>query len=427
MNRDILHYLYGLGRFGIKLGLETVTGLLNLLGDPHQKYKSIHLAGTNGKGSTAAFLAQILREAGYTVGLYTSPHLIKFNERIKINGKDISNQDLMELVATVREKVKEHHLQPTFFEFTTALAFLYFAQKEIDIAVIETGMGGRLDATNVIQPEISIITNISLDHQQYLGETKEKIAMEKAGIIKQGGIVITAENDKEVIKIIERNCIQNKAKLFFADEMQLQDWSLDGQNFITNGCRYTISLLGEHQLQNAAVTIKAASLLRERGFSISPQNIQQGLKKAYWPGRLEVVYDKPFILVDCAHNVAGMQELAKFIHVLPQKKILLLGIAADKQIPEMVSLIAPLVEEVIISKGSYKPADPMIIAEEAKKYVDKVVIEPEPEKALREALSRLQDEDALVVTGSIYFVGEILKYRNQYHKLFKEGAGSKKY
>lgn len=404
-----MQYLYGLERLGIKLGLEEVTKLLNILGNPHQKCKSIHIAGTTGKGSTAAFLAQILQEAGYTVGLYTSPHLIKFNERIKINGKGISDQDLISLVKTVKEKVEQNNLQPTFFEFTTALAFLYFAREKIDVAVIETGMGGRLDATNVIQPEVAVITNISLDHQQYLGETKEKIAVEKAGIIKRNGIVVTAEKDREVIKIIERSCMEKKAKLFLTNEAQLKEWNLNGQSFILDGSEYNISLLGEHQLQNAAVAIKATSLLRERGFSISPLNIRQGLKKAYWPGRLEVVCKEPFILVDCAHNVAGMQELTKFVRALPQRKVLLLGIAADKQILEMVSLIAPLFEEVIISKGNYKPADPAIIAKEVKKYVTKVAIEPEPEKALRKALSRLSSGGVLLVTGSIYFVGDVLK------------------
>src|SRR3989338_1157699 len=182
MKRAALEYLYGLERFGIKLGLEVITTLLNTLGNPHQQYKSIHIAGTNGKGSTAAFLAQILIEAGYKVGLYTSPHLIQFNERIKINGKDISELDLINLIAVIKEKAEKNNLQLTFFEFTTALAFFYFAQQKIDVAVVETGMGGRLDVTNVIQPEVTIITNISLDHQQYLGETKEEIAAEKSGI-----------------------------------------------------------------------------------------------------------------------------------------------------------------------------------------------------------------------------------------------------
>ncbi len=415
MEREALDYLYGLERFGIKWGLEVITTLLNTLGNPHQQYKSIHLAGTNGKGSTAAFLAQILMEAEYKVGLYTSPHLIQFNERIKINGKDISDQDLVNLVTLVKEKAEQNNLQPTFFEFTTAVAFLYFAQQKIDIAVIETGMGGRLDATNVIRPEVALITHISLDHQHYLGETKEKIAMEKAGIIKEKGIVVSSEQDTEALKIIEKNCREKKAELFLSDKAWLQKADLEKQIFTVNEQEYIIHLLGEYQLQNAALAIRAASLLVERGLPVSLYNIQAGLKKTYWPGRLEIVCREPFVLVDCAHNVAGMRELARFIRSVSRRKVLLLGIAADKQISEMVSAVAPLVEEIIISKGNYKPAEPLIIAQEARKYVTKVMIEPEPEKAFRQALSRLPSDGVLVVTGSIYFVGEILKYRKYLH------------
>jgi len=414
MKRAALEYLYGLERFGIKLGLEVITTLLNTLGNPHQQYKSIHIAGTNGKGSTAAFLAQILIEAGYKVGLYTSPHLIQFNERIKINGKDISELDLINLIAVIKEKAEKNNLQLTFFEFTTALAFFYFAQQKIDVAVVETGMGGRLDVTNVIQPEVTIITNISLDHQQYLGETKEEIAAEKSGIIKDKAIVVTVEEDKEVLKIIEKKCMEKNAGLFLSDKAWPQEASLERQIFTVKGQEYTIHLLGEHQLQNAALAIKAASLLAERGLLISSYNIQEGFKKAYWPGRLEIICNEPLVLVDCAHNLAGMQELARFIRSLSRRKVLLLGIAADKQISEMVSVIAPLVEEIIISKGNYKPADPLIIALEARKYVTKVIIEPEPEKALLTALSRLPTGAVLLVTGSIYFVGEILKYRGYF-------------
>ena len=319
MKRAALEYLYGLERFGIKLGLEVITTLLNTLGNPHQQYKSIHIAGTNGKGSTAAFLAQILIEAGYKVGLYTSPHLIQFNERIKINGKDISELDLINLIAVIKEKAEKNNLQLTFFEFTTALAFFYFAQQKIDVAVVETGMGGRLDVTNVIQPEVTIITNISLDHQQYLGETKEEIAAEKSGIIKDKAIVVTVEEDKEVLKIIEKKCMEKNAGLFLSDKAWPQEASLERQIFTVKGQEYTIHLLGEHQLQNAALAIKAASLLAERGLLISSYNIQEGFKKAYWPGRLEIICNEPLVLVDCAHNLAGMQELARVIPSLSRR------------------------------------------------------------------------------------------------------------
>ncbi len=446
---DMLNYLYSLERFGIKLGLEVMQKLMAVLDNPERAFKSIHIAGTNGKGSTAAFLASILQEAGYKTGLYTSPHLVRFNERIKINGRDISDAGLRRLIAIIRKAVEEnqtgkHSFQPTFFEFTTAMAFLHFAQEKVELAVIETGMGGRLDATNVITPEISIITSIGMEHTQYLGNTLLKIAAEKAGIIKKGIPAVIAEKNQRLASFFRKACARKKAPAHILDEeihYHPERWDLSGQRFRASfmagtmtgaltagknpaaGKRFTagensfgrsavrdffhIPLLGQHQLRNAAGAMLAASYL-----GIPPENIKTGLAKTHWPGRLEIISGKPFILADCAHNAAGMLELAKFIRVLPHRKIILLGISEDKQIPEMVSLIAPLAEEIIISKGNYKPAEPDIIAKEARKYAAKVEIEPQPEKALRKALSRLSNDSVLLATGSIYFVGEILKYRN---------------
>ena len=198
--------MYSLERFGMKLGLDVITDLLQHLGNPHLQFKSIHVAGTNGKGSTCSFLASILQEAGYKTALYTSPHLVKFNERIKVNGNDISDQYLASLAKKIKKTAEQHKIELTFFEFTTALAFLYFARQKVDIVVVETGMGGRLDATNVLHPLLSVITNISFDHQKHLGDTLEKIAWEKAGIIKKDGIIVTAERNPAVLEVFREEC-----------------------------------------------------------------------------------------------------------------------------------------------------------------------------------------------------------------------------
>ena len=294
--QETLDYLYGLERFGIKLGLEVVTELLELLGNPQDQLKSIHIAGTNGKGSTANFIYSVLKEAGYKVGLYTSPHLIKFNERIKINDVEISDNELVELTELIKKKKK--NLQPTFFEFTTALAFLYFAQQKCDYVVIETGMGGRLDATNVLNPLVSVITNVSLDHTKYLGEDKLQIAGEKAAIIKENGIVVTGEKDGNVLELFLKVCLEKNAELVILKEEEINKSDLK------------ITMLGKHQLRNAALAKKAIELSQ---IKITPNAMEQWLMKAKWPGRLQMVCDKPLVILDGAHNVVGMEKLKEFV------------------------------------------------------------------------------------------------------------------
>src|SRR3989338_1387571 len=250
--QSTLDYLYSLERFGIKLGLETTQKMLDVLENPHHTFKSIHVTGTNGKGSTCAFLASILQEAGYKTGLYTSPHLVKFNERIKINGFDIPHQDLLQLISEIKEKCS--HLNPTFFEFTTAMAFLYFARQKVDFAVIEVGMGGRLDATNVIMPEVSIITNIGFDHMKHLGDSKEAIAREKAAIIKEKVPLVTAEQDPLLVSYFEKVCRQKQSPIFLVKDVTIisKQESLSGQSFTVDGGKFSITLLGRHQQTNAA-------------------------------------------------------------------------------------------------------------------------------------------------------------------------------
>ena len=399
MTQQTLEYLYNLNTFGIKLGLEVISKILQELDNPHHKFKSIHIAGTNGKGSTAAFIASILREVGYKVGLYTSPHLIRFNERIKINENEITDEELVNYTKIIKQQAEKSNLQPTFFEFTTAMAFLHFAVEQVDYAVIETGLGGRLDATNVLNPQISVITNISRDHTEHLGNGKLNIAQEKASIIKENSLVVTAEQDEGVLKLFNEFCEEKKSKLLIVDEQ-------------LNGTEIKTHLLGEYQIKNAAMAYLVGNLL-----NIPESRIHQGLLKAEWPGRLE--YIAPNVLIDCAHNVAGMKELSSFIKKLPQRKILILGISEDKEISKMVSLIAPLVDEIILTQGNYKPASLEVLEREVKNYTNNIKKCSQVEEAIKEALKQKNKDDLILVAGSIYLVGDVLKHKSLFRKVFK--------
>ena len=379
-----IDWLYNLTRFGIKPGLDVIRELLDKLENPHHKFKSVQIAGTNGKGSVASFMATALQEAGYKVGLYTSPHLIRFNERIKINSEDIPSEVLIEYIENIKETYSEANLQPTFFEFTTALAFQYFADECVDIAIVETGFGGRLDATSILNPVLGVITNIGLDHTKYLGDTKEQIAWDKCGIIKEGMTVVTGEKDSAILNVIRKECKENR--LLIAKE--------------TKSPPLEISLLGKHQQDNAKTAYIAL-----RQLNIPEDAIIQGFKKTTWPGRLQ--YIRPNVLVDGAHNLAGIQSLVEYLGTIPRKKVLVLGIAEDKPIKEFITLLAPLFEHIIITEGNYKPTRTSIIAAEVKKYTENVHECPDIQKAITTA-QQLTD-DLIVITGSLYLIGDVLQ------------------
>lgn len=392
--------------------------LVQALDHPQDQFKSVHVTGTNGKGSTCAFLASILEQAGYKVGLNTSPHLVRFNERIKINGKNITNIKLIELTKLIKEKVEKDNISTTFFEFTTALAFLYFAQEKVDYAVVEVGMGGRLDATNVILPEISIITSIDLDHTGNLGETKELIAREKAGIIKEGRPVITAETDPKIIALFGEICKDRKTSLLILDEVlkiERIKSDLNGQTFRINGLikdTFKIRLLGEYQLRNASLAILAAYQL-----GIPLDKIKLGLKKAVWPGRLEILRKEPLVIVDGSHNPQGFNTLKEFLSgpdLKGKKIILVLGVAKDKKREEMLPLIVPLAKQVIITEGNFKPTPAEVLAEEVARYTineTPIKIIKNSWEAVQEALKIADKEDLVLVAGSLYLAGDVLKYR----------------
>lgn len=411
---DILQYLYGLGRFGIKLDLEVMGKFLPAIGNPHQQFKTIHVAGTNGKGSTCAYLASILQEAGYRVGLYTSPHLVRFNERIQVNRHEIKDEELVFLVQYLRQEAEGLGLQPTFFEFTTALAFQHFARCPVDYAVIETGLGGRLDATNVIDPEVMIITSIAFDHQQHLGHSLLEIAREKAGIIKRGKKVITGEKKEEIVHYFQQVCLEKNAHLLAVardSTVKVLEQNLQGQTFISQGLvsgKYFIPLLGPYQVTNALGAILAAQEL-----GISSSAIQRGLAKTTWAGRFQVLQENPLVVVDGAHNVQAFEELAQFLQQFSQRKLLVLGIAKDKEIISMLRVLAPLFSQAIVSQGNFKPANPRQLAEEVKKYIPTVFVEPNPERAYRRALALSSPQEMILITGSLYFVGDVLKWSDK--------------
>lgn len=414
MLNETLDYLYGLERFGIKLGLDVIEQIMASLGNPHQSFKSVHVAGTNGKGSTCAFVARVLQEAGYTVGLYTSPHLVRFNERICINGEEITDHELIYFTDIIRKKIEEKGIQPTFFEFTTALAFLYFAHKHVDIAVVEVGMGGRLDATNIIQPLVSVITNISLDHMEHLGKTVSQIAREKAGIIKPGCLVVTAEKNPRVVKYFKQVCAERNVELLLLHEQlraTVLEANLEHQKFDVSGAvedTYTIPLLGAHQIVNACTALLVLRSLEKRGFSISPFIIKKGLEATAWAGRLDLVSYNPLVLVDGAHNVAGIKALCDFLRTLEHRKVLVIAIANDKDRECMLQMIVPLFEEVIVTQGHFKPTPADVLADDARAYSSHVREIPGVGDAIEIALSIAAKEDTVLFTGSLYMIGDVL-------------------
>jgi len=415
--KNALKYIYSLEKFGIRLGLDNVTKLLELLGNPHNSYKTIHVGGTNGKGSVVAMCSSVLIEAGYRVGMYISPYLVNFGERIQVNGKYISRKELVDYFVKVKKQadyLEKKGIQITYFEFVTAMAFLYFRDKKVDFAVIEVGMGGRLDATNVIKPMVSVITNIGLEHTDYLGSTKIQIAGEKAGIIKENSILVTAEQDPKIKKIFRTVCIKRNTKyLSVMDNYSFYDYSidLDWQQFKVRGkienYAMKIGLLGKHQIINAMTAIAVIEELILLGIVIRKKDILKGLEKAKWPGRLEIVNKNPLVILDCAHNPHGMQTLVDFLKELRYARmILVLGISSDKDIPEIVKMIVPFSDKLIITQAKYRGAEPKILEKEARKYAKGIVAIKDVRKAVKEALKSAKKGDVVIVTGSIFTVSE---------------------
>jgi len=418
--QQTIEFLYGLQKFGIKFGLTNISGLLKSFNNPHENLQSIHIAGTNGKGSTGAFLSSVLIKSGFKVGFYTSPHLVNFTERIRINEQEIPEERVVELTGLIRKKLGDKLNNDniiTFFEFVTALAILYFADEKVDFAIMEVGMGGRLDATNVIQPIVSIITNISREHEEFLGKTIGEIAREKAGIIKKKVVLVTAASQPAVLTLFKEICLANMSE-FYRVGKEFRSKIISGQSFNYLGQKVNllnlkINLLGKHQITNATLALGAIEILKDKGLRIDEQSIYQGLAEAYWPGRLEVVKNNPLILLDGAHNPMATETLKKALRndFTYKRLFLILGIMEDKNFKTIISKLAPLADEIIFTKPKYsRAASPRLLSRHAGRFNKISRIIEGIDEAIKYSLSSAQREDLICITGSLFTIGEAKEF-----------------
>jgi dihydrofolate synthase/folylpolyglutamate synthase len=409
---NCLQTMFGLRRFGIKLGLSTIKNILGSLGNPQDKFKCIHIAGTNGKGSIAAILAAVLTASGYKTGLYTSPHLVRFNERICIDHIPISNENVIAAYEAVR-KTHFGSREPTFFEYTTAMAFFEFKRQHVDWAIIETGMGGRLDATNIIHPALSIISNISIEHKSYLGHTIAEIAREKAGIIKEKTPVITGVKQKSAIAVVEDIATDRLAPLYRLGQ-QFKVRRNKKQTFTYFGMENTwhnmqTGLLGNFQVDNAAMALAACEILGRDQAVLPIDAIRTGLLKTIWPGRLEVVSKAPYIILDGAHNLHAARNLAVYLseHLADRRITLVAGMLDDKPYHAMLQHLLPVCSRVILTRPKINralPTETLNIA--ARQMISDITCIDDVGKAVQHAIQTTAHDEVICIAGSLYVVGE---------------------
>lgn len=440
--QEALDYLYGFVDYSLtrqlryspdKFNLDRMRSLMKLMGDPHLRYPVIHVAGTKGKGSTAAMIASVLREAGFMVGLYTSPHLQDYTERIQVNGQPISHEELVNQVEVLKPCLSQVE-GITTFEITTAIGFQVFAAQKVDIGVIEVGLGGRLDATNVVDPLVSVITSLSFDHMNVLGDSITQIATEKGGIVKPGKPVVLARQWTEAREVIERICQERNAPLveidrdyFFSERSHSLTgqtfivWSKDEQDlineFISSGGRndwnpeqYSIPLLGFHQIENAATAYAAIEIVRSKGFKITKRDISNGFRKVSWPARFEIVNEKPLIIVDSAHNQdsALKLRLAMDDYLNGKPIILLFGASEDKDVRGMFANLLPRVRMVVATRSEHPRAmEPDILVELAQQFGKQSIKTLSVEEGLKEAIQLAGKDAVVVVAGSIFIAAAV--------------------
>ncbi len=423
--KETLQYLYGLTASGIKPGLDRTEKLLSLLGDPHLAYPSILVAGTNGKGTTATFLDSAFREAKMKTALYTSPHLMNFNERIKtgdfVGQSEITDEDIVRLARRMRvlidENFEDENDRPTFFEFTTALAFEYFREKGVEMAVVEVGMGGRLDATNVLNPLVSVITSIAVDHTDYLGESLYDIAKEKAGIIKQGGQVVACIEDgnDDARRAIEEVAEEKGAELYFEG----RDFYVKPNNFLFDFYStgkpmwaLSVNMKGAHQLKNAACALMTLEALLKKGVEVERPVRRRGVAKSWLPGRFEIIGMSPAVVLDCAHNEQGATALTNVLREYGMGRLfLVLGVMEDKDVVGIVRGLYPLTHTVILTRADNERSAPTdLLAEKLKTFegIDELeVMEVEQVgDAINKAFELAKPEDTVCITGSVCLVGQ---------------------
>ncbi len=417
-----LEQLYGLERFGIKLGLDNIRTLLSLVGNPHEGLRSVHVTGTNGKGSVCAYVASVLQKAGHRTGLYTSPHLVRFNERIQVDGVPISDEDILRLWTGIQPAMREMEGEravnrPTFFEVTTAMAFQYFREKAVEVASVEVGMGGRFDATNVLESRVAVVGRVGLEHTEHLGRTVDRIAREKAGIIKPTSRAVTVE--QEALPVIEARCRELGVPLTVvgrdvAVERISQD--LSGQRLRVRGgfgeLEVVAPLVGSFQRENVGLAVAALAELRKTGIAVSDSAIVSGIAATRWPARFQRVRSHPLVIVDGAHNGPAAAALASaYRELFPDKRcILVTGILADKDLASIAASLGPLARRVVACRPkSHRAYHPEEVASAFRRYAPSEVV-PSVADAIDRGLAEAAQDDLVLITGSIYTAGEALEH-----------------
>ncbi|MEI3510085.1 MAG: folylpolyglutamate synthase/dihydrofolate synthase family protein [Anaerostipes sp.] len=420
---EAMNFIQNTNKFGSVLGLDNIRELLERLGNPQDQLRVVHIAGTNGKGSTLAFLAGIFRESGYRAGRYVSPASFSYEERFRINEENISKKDLcfyMEKIKNVAEEmVKDGLSHPTMFEIETALSFLYFLDKKVDVVLLETGMGGRLDATNVVKkPIATVIASIGMDHMQFLGDTLEKIASEKAGIIKEGCPIISYDNTKEVNEVIKNKAKQMHAKVTFVNSagIRVLQESLNGESFSyrsSDGRWYEkieIPLLGRHQINNAALALETLNVIKNY-YCISDFQTEDGMRKTIWRGRIEILEREPMVICDGAHNPDGAKSLLSFLqnNFTNQRLIYIMGVLSDKDYEQMVQILAPAADKIY----TVAPDNPRALSSRElcnciSKYHQNVEERQRLAECLSEVRQKAEKDDVIIICGTLSFQNELI-------------------
>lgn len=419
--KEALEYIEMNLKGGCNPGLSRIERLLELLGNPHKHIKTVHVAGTNGKGSVTAMVSSILKEGGYKIGTYISPHLRSITERYLINGVNMEEEVFAHYASIIKDNIQRMieagEEIPSQFEALTALAFLYFKEAEIDIGVIEVGLGGRYDATNVLNPLISIITSISYDHMSILGDTIEKIAYEKAGIIKRHQTTILyPQSFIEAERVVETICKDQNTTLIKINSKDIvqKDFGLNGQimDYCFDNKAYVginLPLIGDHQLLNAAVAVRTAVKLGELGYDINEEHIKIGIKKVKWPGRFSLIDSDPLIVIDGAHNEDGVNALSKALKKYFHNKdiVMVIGMLRDKNHKESIGILAPMAKKLVAAEpASDRALSAAELAEEAKEFCKEVYIIPSISQAIKKAKDIVEENSIIVICGSLYLIGE---------------------
>jgi len=433
---NTIKYLNSLQCFGIKFGLNNINVLLDLLGNPHHEFKAVHIAGTNGKGSVAAFTGSIIALSGYKVGVYTSPHLVDFRERIAVKTQSVRQEfgiteklipqtRVISIVSDIKRAVK--HMtnvldmnHPTYFEIITALAFRYFADENIDILICETGMGGRLDATNACNSIISVITNVGLEHTDVLGRRITDIAYEKACIIKKGNVVISGSRKRNVLDVISNITKEKEAKLIdvnFEYKWRKASSDINKQTFWIKGAEklyndLEISLLGKYQITNAVLAVAAAENLRLFNFNVTDKAIRAGLSKTIWKGRFQVLRKNPLLICDGAHNPSGARGLKQAISEMEYDKLIfIIGILKEKNYRDILRTLLSDDTTAIFTNitGTARALKPEFLAQEAQKFTSNIFVKKDISSSLKYAFRKANKNDLICVTGSLYLIGELLE------------------